>query len=309
MFIALSFIGKLPNYIIDCIYQARIFFKDDIYLIVDDLQSPYIQQLHEYNVKIIPYETVFSNDFLNTFKQNQYKFKVLQGLGDRSLLFIRCFERFFLLQNMMKQYDLTDCLFIELDNLIYDDPNNWLSEFSKSELCYMYDNDDRGSSGIMYVKNSNSLNNFLAYTIDFIVNFNDTTNWLTEMTVLYRFYKQYNDDSLVQILPTLWSNPDEPNFVGAINYHRYNNTIFDAAAIGVYLLGLDPVASGHSKIITKNQEKNKWSAIDCRKYKFEWLTDNEGRKIPHIFDGEKWIKINNLHVHSKDLRSGLSIPL
>ena len=37
MIIVYSFIGKLPKYIVDTVYQSRLFFDGDIYLILDDL--------------------------------------------------------------------------------------------------------------------------------------------------------------------------------------------------------------------------------------------------------------------------------
>ena len=130
MFVALSFVGKLPEYILDCVHQIRLFYDGDIVLIVDDLQSPFIQELtQKYNVKIVNYEEVYSLDFFRCFEQNIKKFHICTWLHSRELLFVRCFERFFLLGNTMKKYNLTDCFFMELDNLIYDDPRVWLSEF------------------------------------------------------------------------------------------------------------------------------------------------------------------------------------
>ena len=51
---------------------------------------------------------------------------------------------------------------------------------------------------------------------------------------------------------------------------------------------------------------SQWCAIDYTQDKFEWKNDEEGRRIPYIYDGTKWLRINNLHIHSKDLKSGLS---
>ena len=137
MIIVLSFIGKLPSYIVDCIHQIRLFYNGDIYLILDDISSFYLIELQKYDIKTIEYSKVISNHFIESYQRNQNKFVVLPSLVGREFLFIRSFERFFLLQNAMKQFDLSDVLFMELDNLIYDDPHNWLAEFSKNELCYI----------------------------------------------------------------------------------------------------------------------------------------------------------------------------
>ena len=34
-----SFIGKLPEYIIETIYQLRLYYNGDVYLIIDDYNS------------------------------------------------------------------------------------------------------------------------------------------------------------------------------------------------------------------------------------------------------------------------------
>jgi hypothetical protein len=71
----------------------------------------------------------------------------------RENLFIYSFERFFVLYNLMIQRNLSDVFFLELDNLVYDDPINWLNSFKLSDMSYMFDNIDRASSGIAYIKN------------------------------------------------------------------------------------------------------------------------------------------------------------
>ena len=54
---------------------------------------------------------------------------------------------------------------------------------------------------------------------------------------------------------------------------------------------------------------NLFSAINYTNLQFEWKNDDDGRRRPFVWNGEKWILINNLHVHSKDLLSGLSMKL
>ena len=183
MNIVLSFVGRLPSYIIECVHQIRCFSESPVYLIIDDIDSIYVSQLIQFNVIIINYKNVVDNIFLDTANSNIQKFCIINELGDRKHLFIRAMERLFLLRNLMVFKSLENCFFMELDNLIYDDPNNWLTNFSKSELCYMFDNVDRCSSGIMYAKQQASLDGLLEYMIEFIRNSN---YFMNEMTCLYR---------------------------------------------------------------------------------------------------------------------------
>ena len=299
MNIILSFIGKVPNYMVDCVHQIRCFSKSPVYIIIDDIQSPYIVDLLKYNINIVNYGDVIDADFVKTVNENFNKFLIIHGLGDRSHLFIRAFERFFLLHNLMKTKNLENCFFMEVDNLIYDDPENWLRPFSKNELCYMYDNIDRCSSGIMYIKRPSSLIHLLEYFTDYIKHSNEFMN---EMTCLYRYYDSHKDE--VQLLPIYWKN-DINNQLVYNNFDVYNDSIFDAASIGIYLLGQEPFHNNGQIILGK---KNPFSEIDYTHNEFTWKRDSEGRNKPYIWDGERWLLINNLHVHSKDLTSGLSLP-
>jgi disulfide oxidoreductase YuzD len=46
---------------------------------------------------------------------------------------------------------------------------------------------------------------------------------------------------------------------------------------------------------------NESCVFDPSKWTFEWLLDAQGRKVPYAsYHGHKW-KINNLHIHSKNL--------
>jgi hypothetical protein len=303
MFVAFSFVGVLPPYIIESVYQTRIFFNGDIYLIVDDIHSPYIEPcVNKYNVIVIDYKDVVSHAFNETVQQNYYKFSIHEGLVGREKLFIHSFERFYLLSNLMKLKNLEDCLYLELDNLIYDDPQKWLAEFSKYELCYMFNNYNSCSAGLMYVKNKDSLTGFLNYNIEYINTIND---YVSEMNTLSSYYELNKEKNTIQLLPTYWNDTNIIE-VARSHYGKYGDSIFDAMAIGIFLLGVDPY---HTKNILTVGYKSPWSFIDYTQQQFEWKTDEIGRRKPYVFNGEKWILMNNLHVHSKDLKSGLSINI
>lgn len=306
MNIVLSFVGILPKYIVDNIHQTRQFYNGDIYLVVSNIKSPYLEDLKKYNVTIVKYWDVFSHDFSNTYEKNSDKFKIIHGLTGREELFIRSIERFFILQNTMKKYNLENVFFMELDNMIYDDPNNWIPKFSTHDLCYMIDNVDRCSSGIMYIKNIESIEPFVKFCMEYINNLNPGEEWLNEMSTLYRYYMKNKDT--VQILPSLWKdadNIDREQFPVAINFEKYDS-IFDAQAIGIYLCGIDVF---HTQGVLNVGYKCTWSHIDYTQYKFEWINDSEGRRIPYVWNGERLIRINSLHVHSKELHLAASRTL
>lgn len=297
MFIALSFIGKLPKYIIYCIFQIRIFFKGEVYLIINDLNSEYLNKITKYNIKIIKYEDVISHELNEVISKNYHKFKIEYGLKGREELFIRSIERFFLLHNLMKNNNLIHCLFLELDNLIYYNPEDLLVEFEKFELCYMFDNYDRCSSGLMFVRDFKSLEGFLKYNIDFI---NNSNEFLNEMTTLYRYYILNKDK--VQILPTYIYDEKYPSITFE-NFGKYCS-LFDALSIGSYLLGVDPY---HTNGTVITGLKGIGGLIDYTNDNIIWkFNEIDGLRIPYFVKGNIYIKINNLHVHSKLLENGLS---
>jgi len=317
MNIVLSYIGPLPEYTIDCIKQIRLFnTTSPIYLILDDIESQYIIQLQPYNVILIPYETVKHEDFLNLFETNKKQFSILEDLGDRKFIFMRSIERFFLLFNLMQQRSLTDVLFMEIDNTIYDDPSVWLEEFSQNDLCFMFDNEYRFSSGIFYTKSANSL---IPLLICVFKNAHKHTCWYSDMTILYELWETDFSNNIL-LLPTHTgfvsseheffnngvSQKNSLNVLTHMNYEKFGNSTFDAAGMGVYLFGCDPY---HSKgVIIHNNSEKTWSHIKYSQYEYKWERDSKNRNIPYINFGDgNWIRINNLHIHSKDLKSALSI--
>lgn len=124
--------------------------------------------------------------------------------------------------------------------------------------------------------------------------------YLTFLSVYYNKNKE-----TVQILPTYWNDKSMP-LETYLNYSNYDDTIFDAASIGCYLFGFDTY---HTNGVILKHQKSKWSYIDCTKNEFNWIIDEKGRKRPYIWDGEKWLLINNLHLHAKNLEEGISLPL
>jgi hypothetical protein len=162
-------------------------------------------------------------------------------------------------------------------------------------MAYMFDNYDRASSGICYIKNTDILTMFLADCTEFITN---STEFMSEMTVLFRFYMKHTDR--VQLLPILW----EGNYSRQVyeNSYAYEG-IFDAAALGIYIGGMDIALTG-GKVIPK--AKMRFSMLDYEPFNTCWKNEGELR-IPYIQhpDGH-WVRINNLHLHSKVFTPHLS---
>lgn len=300
MNILFSFIGKLPDYIIECIYQIRLYYNGDIYLIYDDYNCTFIDKLLEYKIKLINYEHVNKHE-LDNYKN---KFTYVHGLFGRELLFYRSYERMFLANNLIEKLSLKDVLFMEIDNLLYDNPENWIEEFSVKDIAYMPCSNTHYSSGIMYIKNNNSIKELTNCLLKFLIN--NSYEFISEMTVLKKYYE--DNPEKIYIMPILYN--DIKNNINIDAYKNYKCHIYDPASYGQYLLGLDSFHSNGKIIKGKSIEDHPLVSthyIVFNRYKIEFKTIN-GYKKPYILDENinEWILIRNLHVHSKDLISGLS---
>jgi len=304
MIIAYCFIGKLPTYAVDTVHQVRLFYDGPVYFIVSDEESPLVALLRDtYRVTIVPYRTVLHAKFNECITEYRHKFVYLEGLKGRENLFIYGFERFFVLYQLMIQRDLSNVFFIELDNLLYDDPVRWETAFSQKEMSFMFDNYERCASGICFIKTQLVLREFTQHCLRYIRETDITQQFMTEMQALETFWKE--QPALVQILPTHWPAEQVPAATYE-NYEHYATTVFDSAGLGIYLGGVDPF---HTNGIIMTGLRSIWSAIDYTPYAFLWQTDEKGRNIPYVVSHRGPIRINNLHIHSKDLTGCLSMPV
>lgn len=300
MIIVYCFIGPLPSYAVDTVRQTRLFYQGSIYFIISDLESPHLGALQSYGVECISYNDLKDDTFHECIKEHSSKFSTIEGLKGRENLFVYAFERFFVLYHAMKKREWIDVLFMELDNLIYDDPLKWEESFSSKPIAFMYDNVKRCASGICFIQTPDILFEFTQCCLEYIRETDITKAFMTEMQALYSFWTK--NPEKVQLIPIHWPSENVPPETYE-NYHRYKKTIFDAAAIGVYIGGVDPY---HTNGLIKTGLHCIWSIINYTNYQYEWKEDQEGRSIPYILNKDKWIRINNLHIHSKNLKPYLS---
>lgn len=297
-----SFIGILPSYIIESIYQARLFFDGNIYLIIDDYTSPYLKILKKnFNVKVLDYQIYRDETFIDAFnsKITDFESPYINNLEGRELLFIRSYERLFLVNNLIKKLNLKDTLTLELDNLIYSNPKLLLDYFRKSgEYTAMASFKNHHCIGYMYIKNDlDKITNFL---LEFIYDNNNIYrniyDKITEMKAIYAYQKKYND---LYLLPIFYKRLD----INTDCYKNYDKLLFDSGCHGINIIGRD---NYHNKPLDYLYITNKDNRI-----KYNWKKDENGFIKPYIFDINKkeWILLNNLHVHSKELNKCLSKPL
>lgn len=184
----------------------------------------------------------------------------------------------------MEKYNLTNCIHIENDVLLYYNINTLKNYFNDNYLYIPFDTYKRNIASIMYIPNCSIFKNVLD-KYDFTKN--DMENFA---------YIKFNT-GLIQnmpIFPNIFVTSKEESFVSE-NFNTFN-VIFDAAAIGQFLGGVDP------RNITGDTTGfvNETCVIKYNKYNFVWEIEDNIKK-PYLVINNIKFKIFNLHIHSKNL--------
>lgn len=298
MNIVLSFVGPLQEYVVHCIQQIRVYTDKPIYLIYSDLNSEFIEKIKLMNVTLIEYLSINSFNISTRVRKRFIRVPKLKGRED---LFFRSFERFYLLHNLIISKKLEKVIFLEVDNLIYDDPENWLKILEKKDIAFMIDNGNRVSTGLCFINNEKSIKKLIDFfENDYFLPKNlSKIKIVNEMSAIAAFYNKNKDISY--ILPSLCDDTEDrahPDMF--LNYNEWES-LFDPSSYGVYLLGSEKLHTGG---VVKLYTKNIFGYITPKNV--EWRIKDKLKK-PYIVKGDKLVLINNLHVHSKLLKNGLSI--
>jgi len=300
MNVVLSFIGKMPEYIIECVKQLRLFFKDSIYIIYDDVSNEIHKNLDNYNVIWVEYMYVKSMRF--DLISESKKFMYVENLQDREELFLRSYERFYLLDELIRLYNLKNVWFMEIDVLMYVNPNIFLPTLKLKPYCYFNHDDKRCNTAIFYVRDNKSLENIL----NLMDVFSGKNSFMSEM-YCFKHYLNNNPDDM--LFPLTYPS-SKYNYHFWKNYGMFNEYIFDGAFIGQYLFGVHTHHT-HKNIETQNIEniisinRDMTGYLQCWDLKYEWHKENN-LLIPYINKNGLLTPIANLHIHSKDLKSAVS---
>jgi hypothetical protein len=278
--IVLVCIGNFQEYILDNIYQLIRLGHENIWVLTN---SCFFERFSEYNGKIKLIAIELLQDSFQFYDKSMLDKKFRGGFWTLTSL------RFFYIYEFMRVYNITNVIHLENDVLIYYHCDKIIERFDKGYIYLPFDTFTRNIASIMYIPSASVLKSVLD-KYDF--NKNDMENFSNIMNIT----------GLIKQLPIFVSCnnnfdiSDEYRFVTA-NYECFGGFIFDAAAIGQYLGGVDPRnISGDSTGFV-----NETCIIKYNKYSFIWELIN-GIKCPFIIIDENKIPIFNLHIHSKNLK-------
>ena len=276
MELILVMLNNYQEYIIDNLNNLLRFNNKNITLITDKRFEKYF---YDFNLNLVYIEDLDEN-YINYTNSLNTTFR-------NGFVYLTSY-RFIAIYKYMKKYNSTNILHIENDVLLYKNVDT-INFHDKNKILITMDNYNRCIPGIVFIPNYLSLEECLN---NFIQGKNDMEN----------FAICYNKLNILDTLPIInkINNNYNLEFLSK-NFSNYN-TIFDAAAIGQYLGGVDPRNNPNNTIGFINET----CLIDYSKYKFIWINENN-LNIPHIVINNINIPIVNLHIHSKNLKKFISI--
>jgi hypothetical protein len=278
------------DYILDCIVQIKKFNDCDVYFCANQLHE---KQIEGISVNFIPLESLEI-----TKKHEIFNSTTSLDRNFRGGFWKFATERFFIIEEVMSKFNLTNVFHLENDNLIYFNIADKIDLFIDNyEIGAILDNDQRCIPGFLYLKDINSISKLTEFILE--------RNGRNDMELIADFKRESNMVKNLPVIPKEYDDRMTSNIGGTTNnpedyYHNIDlfNSIFDGAAIGQYVGGVDPRNQGGDTTGFINES----SLFDVSKFVFEFDFDNENRKIPFLIYKNQKYKINNLHIHSKNLK-------
>lgn len=262
-----------PEYLNDCIELA---LKQD--LDIDLLLSSSLHSYVKHKVNLQKLEDYHDDLYLKFFNKSfDPDFK--DGFWNRTS------SRFFILSNYAKSKNLKSFFHIENDVALFSNLLECKSILEKSnkDLALVIDSPNRCIPSIMWFKSQSILNEIAQHIFQ-----NDNLN---DMQSLSKFFDEKKN--LVFNLPIFPESNDLLNINYGNSFNEFN-CIFDGAAIGQYLFGIDCLED-------PNRDTrgfiNETTIFDSSQ--FDYIFEN---KKPYILFNNKKIPIINLHMHCKNLK-------
>jgi hypothetical protein len=287
----------LPDYLPIAVEQARLFNRDcPVYIIGNKKAFQSAPFSFDKSIRCIHCETLKTSKSHETFRaQSKLSRHVLHGF----VMFSS--ERFFYLEELMRQYALEDVFHLENDVMLYADLKNLLPTFHThyaGKIGATFDNETRCIPGFVYISTLKPITQLVQFMAE------KAKAAKNDMEILLAF-KIKCDRLYIDHLPIVM--PDYPlkNALGEGAKHKERfsqhftefQSIFDAAALGQYLGGVSPRNTAQPTPGFINES----CLFNPSVFSYDWKRDAEHRLVPFILYQGAEYPINNLHIHSKNL--------
>ncbi len=294
---------QLPDHLHTALKQARLFNPATKIILIASaaaiIRTPLSRNL---NIETVPCEAL-------GLPPVHRKFLEFSNLDKqfREGFWLHTTERFFYIETLMLKHKITDVVHLENDNLLYVDLETIIPNLKAHYpgIAATFDAPERCVPGFVYIKNATTLSLFTDFAVTVAKQNNTRYN---DMTLLALFRQKYGSRAIstLPIIPTSYPRPlqnqagcaPQERQIYSNNFDQFNS-IFDAAAIGQYLGGVDPANCGDNR--NTSGFINETSVFDPSVYTYNWTLDEKQRRVPVAKDEINIFRINNLHIHSKQL--------
>jgi hypothetical protein len=194
--------------------------------------------------------------------------------------------RFFYILAYMERMDIQDVIHLENDVPVYYNCDRLLDLVDRTKIYMPFDSYERNIASIVYIPNAGVLSRVMS-------SYNFDMNDMENFAVIRR-----HSPALIDHFPicrALDSFTDEQRYV-CMNFERFR-MIFDAAAIGQYLGGVDPrnIAGDSRGFI------NETCVIKYNEYRVIWNIGDDSVRRPFLQINGEIVPVFNLHIHSKNV--------
>jgi len=282
----------IPKYINDTIDQIKLFNSCQIILVCSKRNEKSIDKVRK-NADV-----VYIEDIPVSYKHKQYiKDMVMNGFA------LYTTERFFVLEEAIETLGLEKVVHLENDNLVYTNVHKYFKDLSTNNdnLVLTRHNNSQCIGGIMYIPTAGSLSKYTEYLVR-----SCSDRYLNDMDSLSEFAKQYGVDyapvvttgycHLYEFISAEGIKFDSSYDINAFSGEKSNRVIFDAAALGQYIGGIDKI---HDKGDTRGFI-NQNCLYNPSNFNLVWEIE-DGLFVLFVLDGEEKYRVMNLHIHSKQL--------
>jgi hypothetical protein len=282
MHIVLTCINNFQDYIVTNIKQLIRLGHTSIYIITN---REFFTNFSEYveNIQLIAIDELSDSYYYNERTQLDNHF--------RGGFWALASARFFYLYEFMRSRDIENVVHLENDVIIYRNIDELNDAVDKTKLYLPFDSFTRNIASIMFIPN----HNVFKMVLD---RYNFSKNDMENFSIIQ------SQTGLIENFPIFISDANcSPEYQFVTRGYNKFKIIFDAAAIGQYLGGVDPrnCAGDTTGFV------NETCIIKYDQYRFIWNVVN-GIKCPFIVvesaDGTHCsYPIFNLHIHSKALEN------
>ena len=281
-------LGKIPEYLNDCIIQIKkTQKKSNIFLLINK-SSNYKNK----NCKIIFTENLKKSKEHTLFIR---KSRLAQD-NYRNFFWKYSIQRFYYLNDFLEKTNLTNIFHLENDVLLFQDLKKILKEVKSHNLACIRDNVDRVIGSLIYIKSKKISKKIVKISNNYL-NQND-------MKILSHLDKKISNTINLPI-------GEDLDFIKrSNNYAKIKGIpfIFDAAAIGQFIDGphrkklVSKIFFKIKNLFKKNDGFiNTQTKLNIYNWKIIWKNKKPYRQI-----NNRLLPIANLHIHSKNLKKFIS---